>query len=60
MKTHPPSPGRLLPALQLIATTAASWNLIAPVRPRKRVRRIALHSLARVPTTAVRQSRTDA
>lgn len=31
-----------LPALQLIATTAASWNLIAPVRARMRVRRIAL------------------
>jgi len=30
------------PALQLIATTAASWNLIAPVRARMRVRRIAL------------------
>ncbi len=33
-------------ALQLIATTAASWSLIAPVRARKRVRRIALRSAA--------------
>lgn len=35
------------PALQLIAVTAASWNLIAPVRTRRRVRRIALRSLVR-------------
>ncbi|WP_159918082.1 hypothetical protein [Pantoea sp. 18069] len=37
----------LTPALQLIAITAASWNLIAPVRSRQRVRRIALRSLVR-------------
>lgn len=34
-------------ALQLIAVTAASWNLIAPVRARQRARRIALRGLAR-------------
>lgn len=38
--------GPAWPALQLIATTAASWNLIAPVRARKRVRRIALRGIA--------------
>ena len=38
----------LAPALQLIAITAASWNLMAPVRPRRRVRRIALRNLARL------------
>ena len=32
----------LTPTLQLIAITAASWNLIAPVRSRQRARRIAL------------------
>jgi len=35
------------PTLQLIAITAASWNLIAPVRSRKRARRIPLRSLVR-------------
>ncbi|MCD2512076.1 hypothetical protein [Comamonas endophytica] len=35
------------PALQLIATTAASWNLIAPVRTRRRARRIALRGFTR-------------
>lgn len=42
----PARPGPARPALQLIATTAASWNLIAPVRARKRVRRIALRGTA--------------
>jgi len=42
----------LTPTLQLIAVTAASWNLIAPARPRKRVRRIPLRSLARTSCTA--------
>ncbi|MEG1767999.1 MAG: hypothetical protein RR311_06025 [Comamonas sp.] len=37
----------LTPTLQLIAITAASWNLIAPVRSRKRARRIPLRSLVR-------------
>ena len=37
----------LTPTLQLIAITAASWNLIAPVRSRKRAPRIALRGLAR-------------
>jgi len=37
----------LTPTLQLLAVTAASWNLIAPVRSRQRARRIALRSLAR-------------
>lgn len=48
MKTCPQSAARGIarPALQLIATTAASWNLIAPVRARKRVRRIALRGTA--------------
>lgn len=39
------------PALQLIATTAASWNLIAPVRSRRRAPRIALRSLVRAGAT---------
>lgn len=43
----PAAPAPLTPTLQLIAITAASWNLIAPVRSRKRVRRIALRSLVR-------------
>jgi len=37
----------LTPTLQLIAITAASWNLIAPVRSRQRARRIPLRSLVR-------------
>jgi len=37
----------LTPTLQLLAVTAASWNLIAPVRSRQRARRIALRSLVR-------------
>lgn len=40
------------PALQLIAVTAASWNLIAPVRSRQRVRRIALRAPVRGSCTA--------
>jgi hypothetical protein len=37
----------LTPPLQLLAVTAASWNLIAPVRSRQRAGRIALRSLVR-------------
>ena len=47
LQSAPRGTAPLASALQLIATTAASWNLMAPVRSRRRVRRIALRSLAR-------------